>query len=204
MDEQSVNTAGKELLDATQEAVIGAADNVENNFKKHHSRNWGRTRSLLPVARILGRNGFCDGGGRVVYPAEKALFGFWGNILPKRPDVSPMPRILKPRRGSCWRLMRKKLEGIDDETAAVVKKSQKREISALKKNLTAELEQRLDAQEKTAKQRIEGERVPCRKRAGGNCQPPERRVVGKALTAHHDEPTRRKLIDQSIDLIDSL
>ena len=131
MDEQSVNTAGKELLDATQEAVIGAADNVETILKAP-LRNWGRTRSLLPVARILGRNGFCDGGGRVVYPAEKGFVRLLGQHIAKETGRITDAENLKTEARKLLAAYEEKLEGIDDETAAVVKKS-KREISALKR-----------------------------------------------------------------------
>ena len=109
MDEQSVNTAGKELLDATQEAVIGAADNVETILKAP-LRNWGRTRSLYLSPEFWVGMAFVMVAVGLFIPLKKGFVRhFWGNILPKRPDVSPMPRILKPRRGSCWRLMREKL-----------------------------------------------------------------------------------------------
>ncbi len=136
-------------------------------------------------------------------PLKKALFGFLGQHIAKETGRITDAENLKTEARKLLAAYEEKLEGIDDETAAVVKKS-KREISALKKNLTAELEQRLDAQEKTAKQRIEGERVRAESELA---EIVSRRSVGlleKALTAHLDEPTRRKLIDQSIDLIDSL
>lgn len=203
MDEQSVNTAGKELLDATQEAVIGAADNVETILKSttqelgsEHEVFYLSPEFWVGMAFVMVVVG-------LFVPLKKALFGFLGQHIAKETGRITDAENLKTEARKLLAAYEEKLEGIDDETAAVVKKS-KREISALKKNLTAELEQRLDAQEKTAKQRIEGERVRAESELA---EIVSRRSVGlleKALKAHLDEPTRRKLIDQSIDLIDSL
>ena len=181
MDEQSVNTAGKELLDATQEAVIGAADNVETILKSTTQELGGEHEVFYLSPEFWVGMAFVMVAVGLFIPLKKALFGFLGQHIAKETGRITDAENLKTEARKLLAAYEEKLEGIDDETAAVVKKS-KREISALKKNLTAELEQRLDAQEKTAKQRIEGERV----------------------RAHLDEPTRRKLIDQSIDLIDSL
>ena len=203
MDEQSVNTAGKELLDATQEAVIGAADNVETILKSTTQELGGEHEVFYLSPEFWVGMAFVMVAVGLFIPLKKALFGFLGQHIAKETGRITDAENLKTEARKLLAAYEEKLEGIDDETAAVVKKS-KREISALKKNLTAELDQRLDAQEKTAKQRIEGERVRAESELA---EIVSRRSVGlleKALTAHLDEPTRRKLIDQSIDLIDSL
>lgn len=203
MDEQSVNTAGKELLDATQEAVIDAADNVETILKSTTQELSGEHEVFYLSPEFWVGMAFVMVVVGLFVPLKKALFGFLGQHIAKETGRITDAENLKTEARKLLAAYEEKLEGIDDETAAVVKKS-KREISALKKNLTAELEQRLDAQEKTAKQRIEGERVRAENELA---EIVSRRSVGlleKALTAHLDEPTRRKLIDQSIDLIDSL
>ena len=161
MNEQAANSGSRELLDATQQAVVGAAGNVET--------------IIQDTAEEL------HGNGEAFYLTEN----------------------LKTEARKLLAAYEQKLENLEDEKAGILEKA-KKEAGVLKKRALAELDRKMQAQEKSVNERIRGEQSRAESELTSLVTERTIELLKDTLAAKFDDGARAKLIDESIKRIESL
>lgn len=203
MSEELVNTNGIELLDATQEAVVDAAGNVETILKDTAEELHGGGEAFYLSAEFWVAMAFVLVVAGLFVPLKKALLAYLKKYADKEAGRIYEAENLKTEARELLASYEQKLEKMDEETAAVLSRA-KKEVSLLKKNAAAELERQARQQEKNVQERINGELAQAESALTAVVTGRTMELLKKTLGEKLDDQTRSKLIDESIGRISLL
>lgn len=202
MTTENINS-GKEIIDAAQNAVMQAADDVsgiiENTAEQLHGHEeifyqsaefWVGVAFVLVVLLLAG-------------PVGKAV----RSMLNKRIDnITKRIHDAAELRDEAQKLLadyEKKFLNADKEAQAILNKSQK-EIEYLKKENLAKLEEEMKIKEKEAEDRITASKEKAAREISDLTSELTIKTVKAAIVKNLDAKTQNKLIDDSISLITRL
>ena len=202
MTTENINS-GKEIIDAAQNAVMQAADDVsgiiENTAEQLHGHEeifyqsaefWVGVAFVLVVLLLAGPVG------RLVR-----------SMLNKRIDnINKRIHDAAELRDEAQKLLadyEKKFLNADKEAQAILNKSQK-EIEYLKKENLAKLEEEMKIKEKEAEDRITASKEKAAREISDLTSELTIKTVKAAIVKNLDAKTQNKLIDDSISLITRL
>lgn len=202
MTTENINS-GKEIIDAAQNAVMQAADDVsgiiENTAEQLHGHEeifyqsaefWVGVAFVLVVLLLAGPIG------RLVR-----------SMLNKRIDsITKRIHDAAELRDEAQKLLadyEKKFLNADKEAQAILNKSQK-EIEYLKKENLAKLEEEMKIKEKEAEDRITASKEKAAREISDLTSELTIKTVKAAIVKNLDAKTQNKLIDDSISLITRL
>ena len=199
MTTENINS-GKEIIDAAQNAVMQAADDVsgiiENTAEQLHGHEeifyqsaefWVGVAFVLVVLLLAGPVG------RLV---RSMLNKRIDNITKRIHDAAEL-------RDEAQKLLadyEKKFLNADKEAQAILNKSQK-EIEYLKKENLAKLEEEMKIKEKEAEDRITASKEKAAREISDLTSELTIKTVKAAIVKNLDAKTQNKLIDDSISLI---
>ncbi len=202
MTTENINS-GKEIIDAAQNAVMQAADDVsgiiENTAEQLHGHEeifyqsaefWVGVAFVLVVLLLAGPVG------RLV---RSMLNKRIDNITKRIHDAAEL-------RDEAQKLLadyEKKFLNADKEAQAILNKSQK-EIEYLKKENLAKLEEEMKIKEKEAEDRITASKEKAAREISDLTSELTIKTVKAAIIKNLDAKTQNKLIDDSISLITRL
>ena len=202
MTTENINS-GKEIIDAAQNAVMQAADDVsgiiENTAEQLHGHEeifyqsaefWVGVAFVLVVLLLAGPVG------RLV---RSMLNKRIDNITKRIHDAAEL-------RDEAQKLLadyEKKFLNADKEAQAIFNKSQK-EIEYLKKENLAKLEEEMKIKEKEAEDRITASKEKAAREISDLTSELTIKTVKAAIVKNLDAKTQNKLIDDSISLITRL
>ena len=202
MTTENINS-GKEIIDAAQNAVMQAADDVsgiiENTAEQLHGHEeifyqsaefWVGVAFVLVVLLLAGPVG------RLV---RSMLNKRIDNITKRIHDAAEL-------RDEAQKLLadyEKKFLNADKEAQAILNKSQK-EIEYLKKENLAKLEEEMKIKEKEAEDRITASKEKAAREISDLTSELTSKTVKAAIVKNLDAKTQNKLIDDSISLITRL
>lgn len=202
MTTENINS-GKEIIDAAQNAVMQAADDVsgiiENTAEQLHGHEeifyqsaefWVGVAFVLVVLLLAGPVG------RLV---RSMLNKRIDNITKRIHDAAEL-------RDEAQKLLadyEKKFLNADKEAQAILNKSQK-EIEYLKKENLAKLEEGMKIKEKEAEDRITASKEKAAREISDLTSELTIKTVKAAIIKNLDAKTQNKLIDDSISLITRL
>ena len=202
MTTENINS-GKEIIDAAQNAVMQAADDVsgiiENTAEQLHGHEeifyqsaefWVGVAFVLVVLLLAGPVG------RLV---RSMLNKRIDNITKRIHDAAEL-------RDEAQKLLadyEKKFLDADKEAQAILNKSQK-EIEYLKKENLAKLEEEMKIKEKEAEDRITASKEKAAREISDLTSELTIKTVKAAIVKNLDAKTQNKLIDDSISLITRL
>ncbi len=202
MTTENINS-GKEIIDAAQNAVMQAADDVsgiiENTTEQLHGHEeifyqsaefWVGVAFVLVVLLLAGPVG------RLV---RSMLNKRIDNITKRIHDAAEL-------RDEAQKLLadyEKKFLNADKEAQAILNKSQK-EIEYLKKENLAKLEEEMKIKEKEAEDRITASKEKAAREISDLTSELTIKTVKAAIVKNLDAKTQNKLIDDSISLITRL
>ena len=202
MTTENINS-GKEIIDAAQNAVMQAADDVsgiiENTAEQLHGHEeifyqsaefWVGVAFVLVVLLLAGPVG------RLV---RSMLNKRIDNITKRIHDAAEL-------RDEAQKLLadyEKKFLNADKEAQAILNKSQK-EIEYLKKENLAKLEEEMKIKEKEAEDRITASKEKAARENSDLTSELTIKTVKAAIVKNLDAKTQNKLIDDSISLITRL
>lgn len=202
MTTENINS-GKEIIDAAQNAVMQAADDVsgiiENTAEQLHGHEeifyqsaefWVGVAFVLVVLLLAGPVG------RLV---RSMLNKRIDNITKRIHDAAEL-------REEAQKLLadyEKKFLNADKEAQAILNKSQK-EIEYLKKENLAKLEEEMKIKEKEAEDRITASKEKAAREISDLTSELTIKTVKAAIVKNLDAKTQNKLIDDSISLITRL
>lgn len=202
MTTENINS-GKEIIDAAQNAVMQAADDVsgiiENTAEQLHGHEeifyqsaefWVGVAFVLVVLLLAGPVG------RLV---RSMLNKRIDNITKRIHDAAEL-------RDEAQKLLadyEKKFLNADKEAQAILNKSQK-EIEYLKKGNLAKLEEEMKIKEKEAEDRITASKEKAAREISDLTSELTIKTVKAAIVKNLDAKTQNKLIDDSISLITRL
>ncbi len=202
MTTENINS-GKEIIDAAQNAVMQAADDVsgiiENTAEQLHGHEeifyqsaefWVGVAFVLVVLLLAGPVG------RLV---RSMLNKRIDNITKRIHDAAEL-------RDEAQKLLadyEKKFLNADKEAQAILNKSQK-EIEYLKKENLAKLEEEMKIKEKEAEDRITASKEKAAREISDLTSELTTKTVKAAIVKNLDAKTQNKLIDDSISLITRL
>lgn len=202
MTTENINS-GKEIIDAAQNAVMQAADDVsgiiENTAEQLHGHEeifyqsaefWVGVAFVLVVLLLAGPVG------RLV---RSMLNKRIDNITKRIHDAAEL-------RDEAQKLLadyEKKFLNADKEAQAILNKSQK-EIEYLKKENLAKIEEEMKIKEKEAEDRITASKEKAAREISDLTSELTIKTVKAAIVKNLDAKTKNKLIDDSISLITRL
>ena len=202
MTEATLNSSGKELLDATQEALMGAAGSVGKALQgtteaaEHHEVFYQSAEFWVGVSFVIVAVGLWLPLRRMMLQLfEKRRQGIVGRIN----DAA----ALKTEARELLADYEQKLENAAAESAQIVQKA-RRQATNYKKSALLSLQKSLDSQEQSAEQKIAAARNlitgEIAARTAAKSISALRRVLSQKVSAaeHH------RLIDRSIDLLSRL
>ncbi len=204
MDEQIVNSSGKELIDATQEAVIGAVADVENIIKttteeiagSHHEAFYQSAEFWVGVA-------FCLVVAAIFSPVKKML----SMLLQKRIDnvVSQIEDAEKLRDEARELLAsyEQKMENIDGIAASMAEKT-KADIDAFCESQKKVLDKDLAVQEKNAELNMNALKEKIASESSALLADCVAKTLDKAIRENLDAKQQSKMIDDAITAIEAL
>lgn len=196
-------TSGKEIIDAAQNAVMQAADDVsgiiENTAEQLHGHEeifYQSAEFWVGVAFVL-----------VVLLLAGPVGGLVRSMLNKRIDgITKRIHDAAELRDEAQKLLadyEKKFLNADKEAQAILNKSQK-EIEYFKKENLAKLEDEMKIKEKEAEDRITASKEKAAKEISDLTSELTVKTVKAAIIKNLDTQTQNKLIDDSISLIAKL
>lgn len=196
-------TTGKEIIDATQNAVIEAADSVTNIIEKTAEHIEGHHEAFYMEAHFWVAVAFVITVGLLAKPIGKLL----NTMLNKRIDAITK-RIqdaanLKDDAQKLLAAYEKKFLSADDEAKAILDKSRK-EIDYIKKENLAKLENEMRIKEKEAEDRINSSKEKASKEIAHLTSELTIQTVKAAIIKKLDTKTQDNLIDNSIELLTKL
>ena len=204
MDEQVVNNAGKELIDATQEAVMGAVADVENIIKttteeivgSHHEVFYQSAEFWVGVALWVVVIG-------LFVPIKKLLSA----LLQKRIDnvISQIENAEKLRDEARELLAsyEQKMENIEEISASMAEKT-KADIEVFCKEQKNVLDKDLAVQEKNAELNMNALKEKISSESSALLADCVAKTLDKAIRANLDEKQQSKMIDDAIAAIEAL
>ena len=204
MDEQVVNNAGKELIDATQEAVMGAVADVENIIKttteeiagSHHEVFYQSAEFWVGIA-------FCVVVIGLFAPIKKLL----SMLLQKRIDnvVSQIADAEKLRDEARELLAsyEQKMENIEGISSSMMSKT-KADIDVFCENQKKILDKDLAVQEKNAELNMSALREKVASESSSLLADCVAKTLDRAIRENLDEKQQSKLVDDAIAAIEAL
>lgn len=202
MTTENINS-GKEIIDAAQNAVMQAADDVsgiiENTAEQLHGHEeifYQSAEFWVGVAFVL-----------VVLLLARPVGRLVRSMLNKRIDnITKRIHDAAELRDEAQKLLadyEKKFLNADKEAQAILNKSQK-EIEYLKKENLAKLEEEMKIKEKEAEDRITASKEKAAREISDLTSELTIKTVKAAIVKNLDAKTQNKLIDDSISLITRL
>ena len=195
-------TTGNDIIDATQNAVISAAENVSEIIEKTsenihgHGPFYHNPEFWVALAFIL-----------VVLCLAKPVGKIVHAMLTKRIDnITNRIHEAANLQDDAQKLLseyEKKFKNAQAEADAILEKSQK-EIEFLKKENMAKLEKEMKIKEKEAADRLESSKEKATQEITALASNLTIKAIKTAVTAKLDEKTKDRLIDDSINLITTL
>lgn len=196
-------TTGKEIIDATQNAVIEAADSVTNIIEKTAGQIDGHHEAFYMEAHFWVAVAFVLTVGLLAKPVSKLI----GSMLNKRIDAIAKrihdAAALKDDAQKLLAAYEQKFLSADDEAKAILDKS-KKEIEYIKKENLAKLENEMKLKEKEAEDRINSSKEKASKEISDLTSEFTIQAVKTAIINKLDSKTQDNLIDKSIELLTKL
>ena len=193
MNEQAANSGSRELLDATQQAVVGAAGNVETIIQDTAEELHGNGEAFYLTAEFWVGMTFVLVVAVLFVPLKKALLAYLGKYAEKEAGRISEAENLKTEARKLLAAYEQKLENLEDEKAGILEKA-KKEAGVLK----------MQAQEKSVNERIRGEQSRAESELTSLVTERTIELLKDTLAAKFDDGARAKLIDESIKRIESL
>ena len=204
MPETVTNGAGKELIDATQEAVLDAVADVENIIKTTTEEIAGSHHEIFyQSAEFWVGMAFCVVVIGLFVPIKKLLSG----LLQKRIDgiVDEIDKAAKLRDEARDILAgyEQKLENIDEISSSMAEKT-KKDVEAFCNNQKKILESDLAVQEKNAKVNMNASRERITSELSAVVADCMTNALQKVIKENLDEKQQSKMVDDAIAAIESL
>ena len=202
MNEQAANSGSRELLDATQQAVVGAAGNVETIIQDTAEELHGNGEAFYLTAEFWVGMTFMLVVAVLFVPLKKALLAYLGKYAEKEAgricacNAEPIADFLDV-------VQLGEGENQLPSICAEIEKA-KKEAGVLKKRALAELDRKMQAQEKSVNERIRGEQSRAESELTSLVTERTIELLKDTLAAKFDDGARAKLIDESIKRIESL
>ncbi|MBP5398874.1 MAG: hypothetical protein J6Y53_00465 [Alphaproteobacteria bacterium] len=204
MDEQVVNSAGKELIDATQEAVMDAVADVENIIKttteeiagSHHEVFYQSAEFWVGVA-------FCIVVAGLFVPIKRLLT----MLLQKRIDnVVNQIEDAEKLRDEARELLasyEQKMENIEEISSSMAEKT-KADIDVFCNNQKKVLDKDLAVQERNAELNMNALKEKIASESSALLADCVAKTLDRAIRENLDEKQQSKMIDGAIAAIESL
>ena len=202
MTTENINS-GKEIIDAAQNAVMQAADDVsgiiENTAEQLHGHEeifyqsaefWVGVAFVLVVLLLAG-------------PVGRLVRSMLNKRIYNKTNPTHDAAELRDEAQKLLADYEKKFLNADKEAQAILNKSQK-EIEYLKKENLAKLEEEMKIKEKEAEDRITASKEKAAREISDLTSELTIKTVKAAIVKNLDAKTQNKLIDDSISLITRL
>lgn len=196
-------TPGKEIIDATQNAVIEAAENVANiidntaaELDGHHEVFYQSAEFWVAMAFVLVVAALARPIGRTVVALLKKRIA---RIIARIREASALQE-------DAQKLLtdyEKKFLNAESEAAAILKKAEK-EVDYFKTESLSKLEQDMRQKEKDAEDRLTSAKEKASQEIASLTSELTIKAVKKAVAKHLDKAAQSKLIDNSIALLSKL
>lgn len=196
-------TPGKEIIDATQNAVIEAAENVANiidntaaELDGHHEVFYQSAEFWVAMAFVLVVAALARPIGRtVVALLKKRIARIIARIREASASQEDAQKLLAD--------YEKKFLNAESEAAAILKKAEK-EVDYFKTESLSKLEQDMRQKEKDAEDRLTSAKEKASQEIASLTSELTIKAVKKAVAKHLDKAAQSKLIDNSIALLSKL
>lgn len=202
MTTENINS-GKEIIDAAQNAVMQAADDVSGIIENTAEQLQGHEEIFYQSAEFWVGVAFV----LVVLLLAGPVGRLVRSMLNKRIDnITKRIHDAAELRDEAQKLLadyEKKFLNADKEAQAILNKSQK-EIEYLKKENLAKLEEEMKIKEKEAEDRITASKEKAAREISDLTSELTIKTVKAAIVKNLDAKTQNKLIDDSISLITRL
>ena len=202
MTTENINS-GKEIIDAAQNAVMQAADDVSGIIENTAEQLHGHEEIFYQSAEIWVGVAFV----LVVLLLAGPIGRLVRSMLNKRIDsITKRIHDAAELRDEAQKLLadyEKKFLNADKEAQAILNKSQK-EIEYFKKENLAKLEEEMKIKEKEAEDRITASKEKAAREISDLTSELTIKTVKAAIVKNLDAKTQNKLIDDSISLITRL
>ncbi len=196
-------TPGKEIIDATQNAVIEAAENVANiidntaaELDGHHEVFYQSTEFWVAMAFVLVVAALARPIGRTVVALLKKRIA---RIIARIREASALQEDAQKLLAD----YEKKFLNAESEAAAILKKAEK-EVDYFKTESLSKLEQDMRQKEKDAEDRLTSAKEKASQEIASLTSELTIKAVKKAVAKHLDNAAQSKLIDNSIALLSKL
>lgn len=196
------NITGNDIIDATQSAVLNAAENVSEIIEKTsenihgHGTFYQNPEFWVGLAFVL-----------VVLALAKPIGKIVHSMLTKRIDnITNRIHDAATLQDDAQKLLseyEKKFKSAQAEADAILEKSQK-EIEFLKKENMAKLEKEIKIKEKEAADRLESSKEKASQEITVLASDLTIKAIKSAVMAKLDDKTKNRLIDDSINMITEL
>ena len=196
-------TPGKEIIDATQNAVIEAAENVANiidntaaELDGHHEVFYQSAEFWVAMAFVLVVAALARPIGRTVVALLKKRIA---RIIARIREASALQEDAQKLLAD----YEKKFLNAESEAAAILKKAEK-EVDYFKTENLSKLEQDMRQKEKDAEDRLTSAKEKASQEIASLTSELTIKAVKKAVAKHLDKAAQSKLIDNSIALLSKL
>ena len=196
-------TPGKEIIDATQNAVIEAAENVANiidntaaELDGHHEVFYQSAEFWVAMAFVLVVAALARPIGRTVVALLKKRIA---RIIARIREASALQEDAQKLLAD----YEKKFLNAESEAAAILKKAEK-EVDYFKTESLSKLEQDMRQKEKDAEDRLPSAKEKASQEIASLTSELTIKAVKKAVAKHLDKAAQSKLIDNSIALLSKL
>lgn len=196
-------TPGKEIIDATQNAVIEAAENVANiidntaaELDGHHEVFYQSAEFWVAMAFVLVVAALARPIGRTVVTLLKKRIA---RIIARIREASALQEDAQKLLAD----YEKKFLNAESEAAAILKKAEK-EVDYFKTESLSKLEQDMRQKEKDAEDRLTSAKEKASQEIASLTSELTIKAVKKAVAKHLDKAAQSKLIDNSIALLSKL
>ena len=196
-------TPGKEIIDATQNAVIEAAENVANiidntaaELDGHHEVFYQSAEFWVAMAFVLVVAALARPIGRTVVALLKKRIA---RIIARIREASALQEDAQNLLAD----YEKKFLNAESEAAAILKKAEK-EVDYFKTESLSKLEQDMRQKEKDAEDRLTSAKEKASQEIASLTSELTIKAVKKAVAKHLDKAAQSKLIDNSIALLSKL
>lgn len=198
MNEQAAGTAGRDLLDATQQAVVGAAGNVESILKDTAEELHGGEEVFYLSAEFWVAMAFLLVVIGLFRPLKKTFLAYLDKHIESEQNRLDEAEKLKDDACALVAVYEEKLDRLAAETAAVVDKAKKAAGYRKKKAMDA-LEQKISLQEKNVAQRMQSDVLHAENELTTEVARQTISLLEQTLKRKLDDNLRAALIDESIN-----
>lgn len=196
----TTETSGKEIIDATQNAVIEAVENVSNIIETSAVELDGHHEAFYQGAEFWVAMAFVLVVAALARPIGKAV-----TMMLKKRIACIISRIdeASALQEDAQKLLadyEKKFLGAKNEAEAILKRAQK-EVDYYKTETLSRLEQDMRQKEKDAEERLSSAKEKAAQEITALTSELTIKAVKEAVFRHLDESAKSKLIDNSISLL---